>query len=378
MSNLKKRVVIGLSGGVDSSVSAALLKQQGYDVLGVFMKNWEATLPDGSCPAEKDFQDVQAVCDVLDIPVYSFNFAEEYREQVFAQFLADLNEGLTPNPDILCNRSIKFNVLWEQARRLGATYLATGHYAQLKDGRLFKGLDPAKDQSYFLSAVNGRDLKNVLFPVGHLKKTEVRRLAHEMKLPTAEKKDSVGICFVGKTNFQPFVAQYITPKSGDFKTLAGEKVGDHLGASFYTLGQRKGLGLGGPGEPWFVVKKDIDKNTVFVERGEYHPALYTKTLETKAAHWIHPIADILRNPPVSLHAKIRYRQSDQKCTVTISNDLTLKVEFQKPQRASTPGQTCAFYLGDECLGSATIKSTGPTYHDQGFTASDLRSLGTGN
>ncbi|MBX7066952.1 MAG: tRNA 2-thiouridine(34) synthase MnmA [Parachlamydiales bacterium] len=342
---MTKTVVVGMSGGVDSSVSALLLKNLGYNVIGLFMKNWEE---EGPCPAAKDFEDVVKVCETLQIPYYNVNFVQEYRESVFAQFLADYQAGLTPNPDVLCNREIKFKVFLEKALSLGADYLATGHYCQLDpDGRLLRGKDPDKDQSYFLHAVKREAFQKVLFPIGHLLKQEVRALARDAGLATASKKDSTGICFIGKRDFKPFLSQFLGTKPGPFKTLAGQVVGQHDGAAFYTLGQRKGMGLGGEGDAWYVVAKDLPSNTVFVERGADHPALFCKELQTQNLSWVD------REPafPLRCTAKVRYRQTDTPCTLHSDGH----VLFDEPQRAVTPGQSIVFYQGEYCLGGGIIK-----------------------
>lgn len=345
-----KTVVVGMSGGVDSSVSALLLKEQGYRVIGLFMKNWE-DLEEGPCKATQDFEDVVRVSEKLSIPYYSVNFVQEYRESVFAQFLADYKAGLTPNPDVLCNREIKFKVFLEKALALGADYLATGHYCQLDDqARLLKGSDPEKDQSYFLHAVKQEAFQKVLFPIGHLCKKEVRAIAHKHNLATAEKKDSTGICFIGKRDFKPFLSQYIALQPGDFQTLDGTVVGHHDGSAFYTLGQRKGMGLGGEGDAWFVVKKDSARNIVYVERGSDHPALYCHALNAHHLTWV---AEPPPSYPYRCSAKIRYRQEEQTCTLHESG----KVEFDFPQRAATPGQSIVFYQGSLCLGGGVINKT---------------------
>ncbi len=337
-------VVVGMSGGVDSSLSAALLKEQGYQVIGLFMKNWEETDSHGVCMASREYEDVVKTCDLLQIPCFSVNFVEEYRDRVFASFLENLRLGNTPNPDILCNREIKFDVFLKKAMDLGADFLATGHYARLDDEkRLLKGVDPNKDQTYFLHAV--KDFQKVLFPIGHLSKKQVREQALKYRLPTAEKKDSTGICFIGKRDFKPFVSQYIGYDAGDFQKLNGEVVGRHDGAAYYTIGQRKGLGLGGEGEPWFVIGKDIVRNIVYVERGENHPALYHNCLTASEFTWIGNAPPM----PFRCKAKIRYRQVEQDCVIDQS-----KVLFDVPQRAITPGQAIVFYSGDFCLGGATI------------------------
>lgn len=349
---MQKTVVVGMSGGVDSSLSAALLKEEGYQVIGLFMKNWEETDANGVCKSSSEYEDVVKTCDLLQIPCYSVNFVEEYRDRVFAAFLRDLRAGITPNPDILCNREIKFDVFLEKAVSLGADFLATGHYARLDgESRLLKGNDPDKDQSYFLHAVKQKAFQKVLFPVGHLPKKEVRNLARRYNLPTADKKDSTGICFIGKRDFKPFVSQYLGYKSGNFQTLEGQVVGRHDGAAYYTIGQRRGLGLGGEGEAWYVVGKDIKRNLVFVERGENHRALFATDLVASQFTWV---AESPLEYPFKCHAKIRYRQAEQSCTLlNIENDIGTVV-FDLPQRAITPGQSIVFYQGDLCLGGATI------------------------
>lgn len=347
----KKVVVVGMSGGVDSSVSALLLKQQGFEVIGLFMKNWQENDPSGQCLAAKDQEDVARVCSQIDIPFYTVNFTEPYWDRVFSRFLQELKLGYTPNPDILCNREIKFNLFLEKAFSLGADYLATGHYAQTQEGRLFRGLDPNKDQSYFLSALKSENLENVLFPIGHLNKTDVRSYAQKHRLATAEKKDSTGICFIGKRDFGTFLSRYIPYQEGDFRTLCGKLVGKHRGTAYYTIGQRKGLEIGGPGEAWFVVKKDVETNTVFVEQGEDHPSLYSQELTATEASWVRETPSF----PLSCTAKIRYRQPDQSCLVSDLGHGRLHVAFSEKQRAVTPRQSVAFYQGTQCLGSAFIE-----------------------
>jgi tRNA-specific 2-thiouridylase len=338
-----------MSGGVDSSVSAALLQEQGHRVIGLFMKNWEE---EGPCPSAREYEDVARTCDLLQIPHYSVNFVQEYKDRVFASFIKDLKAGLTPNPDILCNREIKFDVFLAKAMALGADFLATGHYCRLDaEQRLLKGFDPNKDQSYFLHAVKQEAFRKVLFPVGHLLKTEVRALARKCNLPTSEKKDSTGICFIGKRDFKPFVSQYLGYQPGDFQTLSGEVVGRHDGAAFYTIGQRRGMGLGGEGDAWYVVGKDFARNVVFVERGADHPALFAPSLIASQLTWVaEPPTDL----PYRCTAKIRYRQSDQPCTLQWMDGCQLKVLFDTPQRAVTPGQSVVFYAGDLCLGGGVI------------------------
>ena len=356
-----KTVVVGLSGGVDSSVTAAILKEQGANVIGLFMKNWEELDERGVCKSSIEFKDVELVCEKLDIPYYSIDFVKEYQENVFSEFLAGYKAGFTPNPDILCNREIKFNVFFKHAMDLGADYLATGHYCQIgldENGNpiLLKGEDQNKDQSYFLGAISGDVLPRVLFPIGNIEKPVVREIAKKYDLATKEKKDSTGICFIGERNFKPFLSQYLKPKNGDFIELdSGEKVGIHCGAQFFTIGQRKGLGLGGPGEPWFVTKKDIDKNIVYVVRGDNHPSLYTNEATVEGFKFIGSEIDLNTTP---LSIKVRYRQKDQACRVQVNTDGLLKVIFAEPQRAVTIGQSACFYFANRCLGQGTIIKTG--------------------
>ena len=358
-------VIVGMSGGVDSSVCAALLKEEGYKVIGLFMKNWEEFDEHGVCQASKEYEDVIKVCEKLDIPYYSVDFVKEYRDQVFLQFVNEYKLGFTPNPDVLCNREIKFKVFLDKALELGADFLATGHYCQNKfiDGKhhLVKGADPLKDQSYFLCAINEQALSHVLFPIGHLPKTEVRKLAAKYDLVTKNKKDSTGICFIGERNFKNFLSQYITFTEGEFQTMDGSVVGRHTGAVYYTIGQRKGLGLGGQGEPWFVVGKDIEANVVYVERGENHPALYSDTLTATDISFINGNLDVAF--PYKCKAKIRYRQKDQDCTLIKIEDGKIYVHFDSPQRAITPRQSIVFYDGEVCLGGAMIEKSGPTYFE---------------
>lgn len=361
-------VVVGMSGGVDSSVTAALLKEQGYRVVGLFMKNWEETDPSGACTAATDFDDVVRVCDRLEIPYYSVNFVKEYWDCVFEEFLREYRLGYTPNPDILCNREIKFKVFLEKALSIGADYLATGHYCQnlMIDGerRLVKGVDPGKDQTYFLYTLKRETLERVLFPIGHLPKSEVRAIAARYDLATKAKKDSTGICFIGERDFTKFLSQYVAVKPGDFRTLDGAVVGRHQGVAFYTLGQRKGLGLGGEGDRWFVVAKDPAKNVVFVERGERHPAMFCDELYAVEETWVAGAAPSL---PLRCLAKARYRQPDQECVVSRSEDGRLVVRFDQPQRAVTPRQSVVFYQGGVCLGGAVIERPGPSYLELGKT-----------
>ena len=348
-----KKVVVGMSGGVDSSVSALLLKQQGYEVIGMFMKNWEEKDENGVCRSARDYEDVVKVCKQLDIPFYSVNFTEEYRNQVFSHFLAELEAGFTPNPDILCNREIKFKAFLEKAISLGADFLATGHYCRNESSQLLKGSDPNKDQSYFLYTLSSAALQKVLFPVGGLLKSEVRKIAKEFGLATSEKKDSTGICFIGKRDFKEFAGRYLGYKPGNFENLKGEVIGQHDGIAFYTIGQRKGLCIGGPGEAWFVVGKEIERNVVLVEQGKDHPALYQSDLIASDLTWVAGLPPSLL--PFACSAKVRYRQPEQPCTIEKIEDGKAYVSFQQPQRAVTPRQSIVFYTGDCCLGGGIIQ-----------------------
>ena len=352
LTNHTKTVVVGMSGGVDSSVAALLLKQQGYRVIGLFMKNWEETDDAGGCTASEDFEDVVRVCEQIGIPYYSVNFTQEYWDNVFQDLIIGLKAGVTPNPDILCNREIKFNLFLKKALALGADYLATGHYCRTNEqGELLKGSDIHKDQSYFLYTLKKEILQKVLFPIGHLPKPEVRALAEANGLVNAKKKDSTGICFIGKRNFRDFISRYIPTQPGPFQRLSGETVGQHQGAAFYTIGQRKGLGIGGPGEPWFVVGKDIEANVVYIEQGENHPALLRSSLKATLTSWVDEPPEMI---PYTCEARIRYRQEVQPCTIERTDDNHLHVTFLHPQRAVTPGQSVVFYEGDRCLGGAII------------------------
>jgi tRNA-specific 2-thiouridylase len=367
--NQQKTVVVGMSGGVDSSVVALLTKLQGYRVIGLFMKNWDETNPDGTCTADRDYQDVIRVCERLDVPYYSVNFVKEYWDGVFSEFLSDYKKGLTPNPDILCNREIKFKVFFQRAKLLGADYLATGHYCQVQDGQLKKAVDQNKDQTYFLYAVEKSVFKEVLFPIGHLPKPKVRELATRFDLATSTKKDSTGICFIGERNFKEFLSQYIDSTKGSFVDINGKVLGEHDGVCFYTLGQRKGMGIGGPGEAWFVVGKNIDKNEVILAQGQDHPALYADGLVAHEINW-------LKNLPEGTFrckAKVRYRQPEEPCTVEFSNGM-VKVTFDRPQRAMTPRQSIVFYDGEDCLGGGIISEIFPNYHVLGKGLPEVLSI----
>lgn len=359
-------VVVGMSGGVDSSVCALMLKLQGYRVIGLFMKNWEEQDEQGVCQASKEFADVVAVCDQIGIPYYSVNFIEEYRENVFKQFLDEFKKGYTPNPDILCNREIKFKALLQKALSLGADYLATGHYCQIGGDRerrkLLKGMDPGKDQSYFLYAIDGAVLNRVMFPIGHMLKNELRLFAKQHHLATSEKKDSTGICFIGERNFKQFLSQHIQYRAGNFENLNGQVVGRHDGVAFYTPGQRRGMGIGGPGEAWFVVGKDIERNVVFVDQGIRHPALFCNEAAAVELTWIGDVPAML---PFKCQSKVRYRQPDQNCTIEKIEEGRATITFEIPQRAVTPRQSIVFYQGTECLGGGVIEAPGPSYYLQG-------------
>lgn len=354
-SEKKLTVAVGMSGGVDSSVSALLLKQAGYDVFGLFMKNWEESDAQGKCLASKDQEDALKVCQQLDIPLYTVNFTEDYYNQVFQDLLTGLEAGLTPNPDILCNREIKFNLLLKKALSLGADYLATGHYCQIDSTQgsyhLLKGSDPNKDQSYFVYTLQSSALEKILFPVGCLEKPQVRALAKEYGLSTSAKKDSTGICFIGKRNFQQFISHYIPKDNGIILDMENNVVGHHVGAIYYTIGQRKGLGIGGEGDAWFVADKDVKNNIVRVAQGHNHPALFSKGLIAKTLSWVNLPPSPL---PFTCQAKVRYRQNDQDCIIEHIDDHSIKVSFLKPQRAVTPGQSIVLYDKNRCLGGGII------------------------
>jgi tRNA-uridine 2-sulfurtransferase len=347
-------VAVGMSGGVDSSVAAYLLKKEGYNVIGLFMKNWDED-ESKTCQSAIDFDDVIKVCNHLKIPVHNLNFCDKYFENVFKPFLEGYKNGFTPNPDILCNKEIKFNVFLEKALELGADFLATGHYCQniLIDNKnhLTRGEDENKDQSYFLYTIKSHILKKVKFPIGHLKKDLVRQIAIDANIPTATKKESMGICFIGKRNFKPFLNKYIGFNPGNFEDTKGKLIGQHDGMAFYTIGQRKGLKIGGEGPAWFVVGKDISRNVVIIDQGENHSALMAKSLVAKDISWV---TDQKLEFPYKCSAKIRYRQKDENCTIEkIEND-KIFVTFDDPQRAITPMQSIVFYKDNVCLGGAVI------------------------
>ncbi|GAP66999.1 tRNA-specific 2-thiouridylase MnmA [Mizugakiibacter sediminis] len=355
------RVVAGISGGVDSAVAALLLQRAGHDVAGMFMQNWEEDGRQGPCRADADRKDAVAVCARLGLPCHMRNFAAEYWDGVFAHFLAEYRAGRTPNPDVLCNREIKFKTFLQHARALGAEKIATGHYARIdrRDGRwrLLRGADAAKDQSYFLYTLGQAQLGATLFPVGELVKPEVRRLAREAGLPVHAKKDSTGICFIGERDFRSFLAQYLPARPGEIRTPEGERVGEHQGAMYYTLGQRQGLGIGGrrsaSAAPWYVVGKDVAANVLYVAQGDGNRWLRSSRLRAGELSWtagMPPAAEL------RCTARTRYRQPDQACVVQIDGD-RCEVRFDAPQYAVAPGQSVVFYAGEECLGGGVIEAT---------------------
>ncbi|WP_209122853.1 tRNA 2-thiouridine(34) synthase MnmA [Alkalihalobacillus sp. BA299] len=349
------RVVVGMSGGVDSSVTALVLKEQGYDVIGIFMKNWDDTDENGVCTATEDYNDVIKVCNQIGIPYYAVNFEKEYWDKVFTYFLDEYRAGRTPNPDVMCNKEIKFKAFLHHAVTLGADYVATGHYARVeyRDGehKLIRGLDQNKDQTYFLNALSQEQISKAMFPIGHMQKKEVRAIAEQANLATAKKKDSTGICFIGERNFKEFLSSYLPAQPGEMQTLDGEVKGKHDGLMYYTLGQRQGLGIGGAGEPWFVIGKNIEKNILYVGQGYHHEGLYSLGLLGVHVNWI---SSNQPTEPFKCTAKFRYRQPDQGVKVIPLSDQTVKVIFDEPQRAVTPGQAVVFYDGEVCLGGGTI------------------------
>ena len=349
------KVIVGMSGGVDSSVAALLLKRQGWDVVGLFMKNWEDDDGDEYCSTRQDLIDAAAAADVIGIPLEAVNFAAEYKERVFADFLREYSAGRTPNPDVLCNVEIKFKAFLDHALRLGAGRIATGHYARVRerDARfeLLRAADGAKDQSYFLHRLTQAQLARVVFPVGALKKAEVRRIALEAGLPNHAKKDSTGICFIGERPFREFLNRYLPHAPGPIVDAQGRRVGEHIGLAFYTIGQRKGIGLGGAGAPWYVAAKDVATNTLTVVQGHDHPLLMKPILTALEASWVSGAPPRER----SRHgAKTRYRQPDSPCTLARVADDGITVEFAEPQRAVTPGQSVVLYDAEVCLGGAII------------------------
>lgn len=355
-----KRVIVGMSGGVDSSVAAQLLIEQGYQIEGLFMNNWEED--DTYCTAAQDFQDARQVCEELAIPLHKANFSKEYKDRVFSYFLEEYQAGRTPNPDVLCNREIKFKAFLNYALELGADAIATGHYAQVvekDDGSLamLKGVDDNKDQTYFLHTIDQHALSKTLFPIGHMPKSRVRELATEAGFDNYAKKDSTGICFIGERDFQEFLAKYLPANPGDIVNPEGEVIGQHAGAMYYTLGQRKGLGIGGKSsaseEPWYVVAKNTEENQLVAAQGHNHPLMMQQGLYAEQVHWVSGTAPAAGDS-FQCGAKTRYRQHDQMCEATVLEDGRLQVQFAEKQRAITPGQWVVLYQGDECLGGGVI------------------------
>jgi tRNA-uridine 2-sulfurtransferase len=358
MTSKTKHIVVGLSGGVDSSVAALLLKNASYRVTGVFMQNWQADADDPFCHAEQDLTDARTVCDKLNIPLKTINFAKEYWHKVFSYFLDELAQGRTPNPDIFCNQEIKFKAFLEYALTLGADYIATGHYSVLRHDHQFtylhKGFDANKDQSYFLHRLTQPQLTRSLFPLGHLAKTRVRDIAREAGFINSNKKDSTGICFIGERRFKDFLQEYLLAKPGPIESETGMILSEHQGLMFYTLGQRQGLGIGGkqnyPEAPWYVLDKDLARNTLVVGQNHNHPLLFKGQLTCRNVNWIAATPKL----PLTCQAKIRYRQADQDCCISASDDDTYHVTFKQAQRAITPGQAVVFYQQDVCLGGGII------------------------
>jgi tRNA-specific 2-thiouridylase len=358
--NAGSRIVVGMSGGVDSSVAAWLLKQQGYQVIGLFMKNWEDDDDDEYCSTRQDWLDAASAADVIGIDIEAVNFAAEYRERVFAEFLREYSAGRTPNPDVLCNAEIKFKAFLDHALTMGAQHIATGHYARIRtvgdQSELLRALDASKDQSYFLHRLTQQQLGRTLFPLGELRKTEVRALARKIGLSNAAKRDSTGICFIGERPFRAFLARYLPTRPGPIRAPDGRVLGEHVGLSFYTLGQRRGIGVGGTqdgtGEPWFVARKDLAANTLWVVQGHDHPWLLTDRLVATLPAWVGPL------PPAGsrLSARTRYRQADAACRVIAATPDRLELSFEEPQWAVTPGQSAVLYDGEVCLGGAIIES----------------------
>jgi len=356
---MSQHVIVGMSGGVDSSVAALLLIEQGYRVEGLFMKNWDEDDGTEYCTARADLADAQSVCDRIGIPLHTANFAAEYWDGVFEHFLAEYRAGRTPNPDILCNKEIKFKAFLDYAIELGADFIATGHYARVRrngiHGELLKGLDPNKDQSYFLHAVGGTQFAKTLFPVGELPKTRVREIARQHELVTHDKKDSTGICFIGERRFKDFLQRYLPAQPGAIEDVEGRALGEHHGLMYHTIGQRQGLGIGGihggGDEPWYVVDKDLARNVLIVAQGTDHPRLFKNSLLLSQIHWISGEPPSL---PLRCHAKTRYRQPDQECVLD-QDERGYVLRFEQPQRAITPGQSAVLYLDDLCLGGGVIE-----------------------
>ncbi len=355
-----KKVVVGISGGVDSSVAALLLKQQGYDVIGLFMRNWDSnvnndilgnpTLNEHICPQEQDYNDALEVCRKIDIPLKRVDFIKEYWDYVFEYFLDELKKGRTPNPDIMCNKYIKFDQFAKKAKELGADYIATGHFARMKDGKLLRGIDNNKDQTYFLSQVSKKQLENVIFPIGELTKEEIRKIALDNNLITATKKDSTGICFIGERNFSKFLENYLPNIPGNVVNIeTNEKIGEHIGLMYYTIGQRRGLNIGGTSDKMFVVGKDLDKNILYVALNEENDYLYSDSCIIDNVNFISNLR------PTKCTAKFRYRQRDNDVSLEYLDDGNILVKYPQKVKAVTPGQACVLYLGEECLGGGIIK-----------------------
>lgn len=349
------RIVVGMSGGVDSAVSAMLLKKQGHEVIGVFMNNWKEKDENGVCTSQPDWQDVQDTCQMLDILYYSVNFAREYEDRVFSYFLQEYQAGRTPNPDVLCNREIKFKAFLDYAMKIGADYIATGHFARRDEaGGLYKGTDPNKEQSYFLYMLKSHQIRKSLFPVGEMTKAQVRKVAWEAGLPVSAKKDSTGICFIGERRFKTFLKNYLPGMPGEMVSIDGELLGQHDGLMFYTIGQRKGLGIGGCGDgrSWFVVQKDLSQNRLVVAQGEDHPLLYSSIVQVEQITWVEETMPE-NAEQIPIHVKIRYRQADQSASLQYHGTQGI-LRFDQSQRAVTPGQSAVFYQGDKCLGGGII------------------------
>ena len=359
MDRFEKKIVVGMSGGVDSAVSAYILKQKGYDVVGVFMRNWEETDEEGICTADEDYKYVRNVCDQIGIPYYTVNFSKEYWNRVFEYFLEELRLGRTPNPDVMCNKEIKFKAFLDFALKLDASYLATGHYARIGDDGnkklLLRGVDDNKDQTYFLYNLGQKELKKTMFPIGDLPKSRVREIAAEANLASAQRKDSTGICFIGERDFNKFISNYLPALSGDIVDIkTNQIIGSHSGLMYYTIGQRKGLGIGGnstKSAPWFVAKKDVEKNILYAVQGD-NDVLYSTSCEVSNLSFVsgEPPADAF-----DCTVRLRHRQKDRGCTVHIQNDGRAHVDFHDKQRAVTPGQSAVFYIGEVCLGGGVVE-----------------------
>ncbi|MDD2377888.1 MAG: tRNA 2-thiouridine(34) synthase MnmA [Bacilli bacterium] len=357
---MMKKVIIGMSGGVDSSVAAIVLKDQGYDVIGLFMRNWDSSInndilgnPDldnNICPQEQDYNDALKVCETIGIPLHRVDFVKEYWDYVFTYFLEELKKGRTPNPDVMCNKYIKFDMFAKEAKKLGADYIATGHYAQIKDNKLLRGIDQNKDQTYFLSQISKSQLENVLFPIGDMVKDDVRKIAEKYNLITADKKDSTGICFIGERNFSKFLSNYLPNQEGDIVNIeTDEVVGKHIGLMHYTIGQRRGLNIGGNKDRIFVVGKDLDRNVLYIAHGDNNEYLFSDAALIEDVNWISD------TKPDKCTAKFRYRQPDNDVIIEYIDEKHVLVKYPQKVKSVTPGQACVFYQGEECLGGGIIK-----------------------